>query len=220
MRLVLINPNTTRRTTDTMVAIAREAAGQGVAIDGMTAAFGTPLITTPDELTLSVDAVLDAASRLDLVGLSGIIVGAFGDPGLGHLRAVLPVPVTGLAEAGMLEAAAGGRRFAVATTTPRLVASIEGKARLLGLGPQFTGVYVPRETPRALMSDPERLHATLARLVLDARAGGAEAVVIGGGPLATAARALQDELDVPIVAPVPAAVRFAIRRARDKAART
>jgi len=40
----------------------------------------------------------------------------------------------------MIEAAAGGRRFGVATTTPELAAAIEGRARDLKLLPQCAGI--------------------------------------------------------------------------------
>jgi Asp/Glu/hydantoin racemase len=43
---------------------------------------------------------------------------------------------------------------------------------------------------------------------------GAEAIVIGGGPLAHAARAIQSHFTVPIVEPVPEAVRLAISLAK------
>jgi Asp/Glu/hydantoin racemase len=41
--------------------------------------------------------------------------------------------------------------------------------------------------------------------------------VIGGGPLAAAAEALAPRLPVPVIEPVPAAVRAAVRRAREAA---
>ncbi|WP_239519851.1 aspartate/glutamate racemase family protein, partial [Stenotrophomonas maltophilia] len=72
-------------------------------------------------------------------GLNGVIVSAFGAPALQNLRQHMTVPVTGIAEAGMAEAAAGGRRFAVVTTTPNLVTSIAGLAERYGHGPAFLG---------------------------------------------------------------------------------
>lgn len=41
---------------------------------------------------------------------------------------------------------------------------------------------------------------------------GAEAVIIGGGPLGQAAIALGDQFDVPLVAPISAAMRLLLSR--------
>ncbi|WP_204275490.1 hypothetical protein, partial [Enterobacter hormaechei] len=59
MRLLLINPNTNAATTEAMVAIARGSMTR-IAIDGMTAPFGVPLITNAAELTTAAEAVTAA----------------------------------------------------------------------------------------------------------------------------------------------------------------
>ncbi|MFX4392994.1 aspartate/glutamate racemase family protein, partial [Acinetobacter baumannii] len=69
----------------------------------------------------------------------GIIVAAFGDPGLRAVRATLAVPSVGIGESAMLDAARNGRRFGVATTTPLLKAAIDALPEELGLQPSYTG---------------------------------------------------------------------------------
>ena len=64
------------------------------------------------------------------------------------------------------------------------------------------------------MRQPESLLDALARACDEAvRLDGAQALVIGGGPLARAARALRHRVAVPLIEPVPAAVRLALARA-------
>ena len=210
MRLTLINPNTSANTTAAMVAIAEAEAG--FAISGQTAPFGQPLITTEAALDEAARAVATMARGLR--GASGVIVSAFGDPGLEALRAALECPVTGIAEASMAEAASGGRRFAVVTTTPDLIHAIARRASAEGHA-GFVGTWVTPGDPAWLTARPdalrEALHAACLRALEDT---GVEAIVIGGGPLALAARGLSGTLPVPIIEPVPAAVRLAIRRHR------
>lgn len=79
MRLIILNPNTSPATTDVMVSIAKDAAGKGVLVEGMTAKFGAPLITTPAMLKDAGQAVLAMADQL--AGADAVIVAAFGDPG-------------------------------------------------------------------------------------------------------------------------------------------
>jgi allantoin racemase len=210
MHLILLNPNTNDTTTAAMVRIAQDQAGQRARIEGRTAPFGAALITSPATLDLAEHAI--GAMAPGLAGAGGVIVAAFGDPGLDALRAGLRCHVTGIAEAGMAEAAAGGRRFAVVTTTPDLRVRIAQTAARHGHA-GFVGTWVTPGDPVSLMSDPQALLAALdaaCRAAIDE--GGAQALVIGGGPLAMAARALAGRLPVPLIEPVPAAVRLALAR--------
>lgn len=215
MRLILINPNTNAASTRSMLDIACAAAGTRAGVEGRTAGFGAPLITEPAALALAAEAVTALAPGLGQP--DGVIVAGFGDPGLAALRRLLACPVTGIAEAGMAEAAAGGRRFAVVTTTPALAESIAEAAARYGHAARFAGTWVTEGDPAAVMADPDRLTAALQTACRRAVEGGAEALVIGGGPLALAARRLAGTLPVPLIEPVPAAVHLAMSRAEGRA---
>lgn len=213
MRLLLVNPNTNARTTATMAGIARAAAPPGVTIDGATAASGAPLILDPAMLATAAAAVQALIAETNLAGYAGIIVAAFGDPGLDALRASVTLPVTGIAEAAMAEAAAHGR-FAVVTTTLLLAGSIVARAAAYGHGAACAGVWLTPGDASSLMADPTRLEAALEAAIGRAMEEAApDAIIIGGGPLAAAAAALRPRLRVPVIEPVPAAVALAIRRA-------
>lgn len=205
----LINPNTSVLTTDRMVDIARRAAGERVTVSGLTAPFGAPLITDEAALATAAKAVAAAADTVRSADVAGIIISAFGDPGLETVKARHACPVVGIAEASMLEAARGGRQFSVATTTPRLVAAIKQRAERYGVGRQLRSVRIPPGDATTLMSDNAGLLVALRRAVTDAiEQDGAEAVIIGGGPLAEAARELALEFAAPIIEPIPVAVRL------------
>lgn len=205
-RLVLLNPNTNAATTAAMVAIAQEAAGLDATVEGVSAPFGAALITTPEELALGAEAVAAACGTLAANPPDGLIVSAFGDPGLETARQHLSIPVAGIAEAAMWAAAAHGR-FGIVTTTPALVASIEGLARLYGFGEALASVRLTTGDPAATMRDPETLLAALELACHEAiEYDSVDAIVIGGGPLAAAARQLARRLPVPVIEPIPAAV--------------
>ena len=207
--IALINPNTSTATTATMLRIARETAGADVALHGVTAAFGASLITNPAALAKAEEAVVASIPRLSQA--SAVIIAAFADPGLRALRARLSIPVTGIAEAGMQEAATGGRPFAVVTTTPDLVDSIAATAA--GQGHEtFIGTWTTAGDPVALTGNATALCAALAEASQQAVSAGARAIVIGGGPLAEAARSLAASSPVPLIEPLPAAVRLCLRR--------
>lgn len=210
-RILLINPNSSVATTEMMVAIARSATVDGFDIDGATATRAPQMIVTPDALDAASTEVLEIAQS-NRHACDGIIVAAFGDPGLAGIKAAIELPAVGIGESSMLAAAENSRRFGVATTTPLLEAKIDALPEALGLRSYYTGVRFAEGDPQELMRDPARLRTALAGAVEACIAqDGAEAVIIGGGPLGEAARELQPMFTVPIIAPIPSAVARIIR---------
>ncbi|WP_145669776.1 aspartate/glutamate racemase family protein [Bradyrhizobium stylosanthis] len=209
--ILLINPNSNEATTTMMVAIARSVVADGFDIVGATARRTPAMIVSPDVLEAAAPEVEEIA-RARSGACCGIIVSAFGDPGLAGIRAAMKLPAVGIGESAMLEAAGNGRRFGVATTTPLLKAKIDALPEALGLRSLYTGTRFADGDPEELVRDPARLRAALAGAVEACIAqDGAEAVIIGGGPLGEAARELQPMFAVPVVAPIPSAVRRIIR---------
>ncbi|RYX91902.1 MAG: aspartate/glutamate racemase family protein [Comamonadaceae bacterium] len=211
--ILLINPNASAASTDMMVAIAQGAAPSGWRVTGATAAVGPGMIVNPVELGAAAQELQRTWRRVSYgdgvgAGWDGVIVSAFGDPGMDTLRQNTALPVAGICEASLLEAAAGGRRFGIATVTPDLAALIHQRVDELGLGALYTGIRLTPGAPRELAADPASLQRELALAVDDCiHLDGAKAVVIGGGPLAQAAGQLQALYGVPIIEPIPAAMR-------------
>lgn len=209
--ILLINPNSSTATTAMMVRLASLAAPPGWRIHGTTAGDGPAMIIEQAELERSaveVERSWLAHARAGAKPAEGVIVGAFGDPGIGRLRAVCGLPVVGLCESSMQEAATGGRRFGVATVTPGLAGAIDGLAVLHGFASLYTGIRLTSGEPRTLAADPQALEDALAGAVARCiEDDGTEAVIIGGGPLGQAAAALGPRFAVPVIAPIAAAVR-------------
>jgi allantoin racemase len=165
--ILLINPNSSRDTTAMMVEIARSCAPVGATVVGATAARSPPMIVTAEALTAAADEVVEIGTR-EAPLVAGIIVGAFGDPGLTALRRQVSVPVVGICEASMIEAAADGRRFGVATVTPQLAVPIEARARDLKLHHLYSGIRLTQGDPVMLAANPTLLQAALGNAVRNA----------------------------------------------------
>jgi len=82
-----------------------------------------------------------------------------------------------------------------------------------GFSAQFCGVFLTEGDTQTVMADPALLQPALLDACQRAASEGAQSVVIGGGPLAVAARALASSCPVPLIEPIPAAVRLAQQRA-------
>ncbi|MCS3728804.1 Asp/Glu/hydantoin racemase [Bradyrhizobium betae] len=194
-----------------MVAIAASAAVGGFDVVGATATRAPTMIVSAEALDAAAPEVEEIA-RARSAGCDGFVVAAFGDPGLAGIRAALSLPAVGIGESSMLEAAEGGRRFGVATTTPLLGAKIDALPEALGLQSRYTGTRFADGDAQELMRDRALLREALAGAVEACIVqDGAEAVIIGGGPLGEAARELQPMFTVPVIAPIPSAVARIIR---------
>src|SRR6218665_894810 len=117
--ILLINPNTSQASTAMMVEIAKAAAPARFTIMGATAACGAAMITNEAEMQRAA-AELPSTWLRSRADHAGVIVSAFGDPGIDALRRLTHVPVVGICEASIHAAAANGRRFGIATVTPGL----------------------------------------------------------------------------------------------------
>ena len=209
-RIALLNPNTSRASTALMMVSALSVRPPNVLIEGRNVCSGQAFIASPTALTEAALTVDACGPALADEGFDAIIVAGFGDPGVAKLRKRLGIPVVGLGEAGIAAAAHGGLRYAIVTVTPDLHDSLLASAHAAAPPAQLAGIRYTDGQPGAVMHDPLSLEAAL---LLACRAAidqdGAQAIVIGGGPLAQAAQSIASQLHIRIVDPVCAAVRQA-----------
>lgn len=212
-RIALINPNTNAHTTGQMVEIARRSLPPHATVCGLTVPEGPGLISDQLALDESREIVLAFGCEVATQGFDALIIAGFGDPGLHGLRGKIRLPVTGIAEAGIREAADGGRRFSIVTVTPQLHASLLDSAARYGHSRQLASIRYTEGDLSELMGDAARLTQALVdacRLAM--KVDGAQAIVIGGGPLASTVKAIALHLPIPIIDPVGAAVRLTCLR--------
>ncbi len=212
--ITLINPNSNAAATESMAELARlETAGVADVV-GISNDSAPPLLTTPQDMLDAVPGVvaLGVEAAAD-ERVAAIIVSAFSDPGLEELRAAVEIPVFGIGEEVFHEAARNERPFGIATVTPDqgLIDSFRDKAEALGYAHLYRGVRVTPGDPTELVQSAYRLDTALAEAVQTAiTEDGAEAVIMGGGPLSASALRLQPQFEVPLVVAVNAAARAAV----------
>ena len=213
LHIALLNPNTSEASTAIMLASARRALPPGATVSGHTATRGHALIADTAALQETSALMVPFALAVARAGADALVISAFGDPGLAAIRQRVAIPVAGLAEAGIAEAAQGGRRFSIVTVTPALQDSLAQAARQHGQAGQLASIRFTQGAVGDAMQGPQALEdALLDACRLAVQADGAQAIVIGGGPLAQAAAGISARLDVPVIDPVAAAVRLACRR--------
>lgn len=215
--LLVINPNTSESVSALLHRHAQQAAGPAVQVRTVTARFGAPYIACEASYLVAGHATLDAWAAALASGPApdAVLIGCFGDPGLLALRDTSRVPVTGLAEAAFVEAAAYGR-FAIVTGGARWQPILGRLAQMLGYGDKLAGIQTVTPTGAQLAADPVAARALLAAACQTAvRDFNADAVILGGAGLAGLAQAIQPGVSVPVIDSVLAATRQALLAAAD-----
>ena len=210
--ILLINPNTNAQTTAMMVQLVQQHLPASWCVYGVTAEQGVSMITTAQELYAASHQVracwVQAQNHLNL-SWDGVILACYADPEIEWLRAATGVPTVGIGEASMQAASAGQRRFGIATTTPELDLAMRMQVERLGLKHWYCGARYTEGNPMQLVAQADALLQQLHHAVEQcAQSDGAQAVVIGGGPLGQAAQALAAQTNIPLIAPLTAAAQW------------
>ena len=209
MRLLVLNPNATASITALIDAQAREAAGAGTTVLSDQPHWGASSIET------AVDSHVATLAMLELLGTvpphDGVLVSAFSDPGIAALREVIDVPVVGIGEAGIVEAASHGS-FAILTVARSSVGLVDRMVADNGLEDACVGVHA---APVSVLdaASPERVRDAMVAAAHEVVAATRpSSICVGGGPLGVHAAAVAAAVGLPVVNAVHAGVRALQRR--------
>lgn len=209
VRILLINPNSSRVVTDLMDRnVERLRAGGAHCIDCMTLDEGPPGIETQFDID-SVVAPLCRVIAAESDKTDAFVIGCFADPGLYSARETTDKPVLGICEAGIATALNMGERFGVISTATqsrnaelRLIRSYGYLHRCVGLEP----IDMPVTSIPTAADAEDRAVDAGARL----KRQGADVLVLGCAGMARYRTALQARLGLPVVDPSVAAVAMAM----------
>lgn len=209
MRLLLANPNSTEAITEACLGLARVAASPGTEVVGWTNREGPPVV---DSLYGDYLAGRPLARSLAAVAPTpdAVVLAGFGNYGTGAVKEVLAIPVVAMAEAAMAMAVPLCHRFAIVTTSPRMIPYTEDLVQLAGFAPRcatvravvLPAVDAPRPTDAWVV---DQLTAAVGRIHEET---GADLVILGGSRLSPYAAAVRGRTPLPIVEPVACAVQL------------
>lgn len=210
MKIKIINPNTTLEMTRGIEEAGRLAARPGTEILAVSPEFGPASIESYYDEYLCIPGVLDEVRKGEDEGADAYVIACYGDPGLHAAREVTGRPVVGIAEASLYMASMLAARFSIVTVLPRIRTMLEEMVDGYGMTRRVVSI---RTTPLCVLdieADPERSWQMVRD---DARRAveedDAEAVLLGCAGMADFANSLEEELGVPVIDGVVAAVKFA-----------
>ena len=209
MHILIANPNMTQRMTDLMVAEARQFCRPDTEISGVSAEFGVSYIGTRAEMAIAGYALLDCLAK-HYRGYDAVIIGAFCHSFVDAGKELTPLPVIGLAEAGMRAAQFFGRRTGLISVGPLGRATNEETVASLGLQTSVTAVRLLDLSGTDLANDQPKADAEVVRLGLAMVAeDDADVLVLGGAAFAEMAGRIKGHLPVPVISPIPYAIALA-----------
>ena len=206
MKLLLANPNATEAVTKACADLARAVASPGTEIVAWTNRGGPPVV---DSFYGDYMAGRPLAVALATVTPmpDAIVLAGFGNYGTSAVKEILDVPVVGLAEAAMAYATPLCHRFAIVTTSSRMIAYTEDLVHALGFAARCATVRAVELPPIGAGEPPAE--QVVARLAAEAAATGADLVILGGSRLSPYAAALRMRTPLVVVEPVACAVTMA-----------
>ena len=185
------------------------------------AASGTKVISTnPDSGPLSIESLTDEA--ISVVGVleeikkgenekvDAYIIACFGDPGLYPSRELTKAPVIGIAEAAFHLATLVATNFTIVTTLQRTCHIAERLLQLYGFENQCKNIRATDIPVLDLLDDDAKFYDMLlteCQLAKDEDKTGA--IVLGCGGMSGFTKQLQEELQMPVIDGVTAAVKLA-----------
>lgn len=209
MRIKVINPNTTLEMTENIEKVSNKYAREDTEIVAVSPDKGPLTIESYYDDYLAVPGLLEEIIS-DRDEYDAFVNACWGDPGLFACREVTNKPVVGIAEGSMYVANMLGATFSVATIIPRAKHFIQAAVEKTGLESRCASV---RCTDLTVM-ETESTRDAAAEALLEAswkaiEEDEAEAICLGCAGMGGLDEILEEELPVPVIDSVGAAVVLA-----------
>lgn len=207
MKILVINPNISESVTGLIRAEAIRAASPGTEIIVRTAQSGVEYIETRVEALLAGVAVAQIIAE-ESENVDGIVVAAFGDPGMPALKELVDIPVIGITEAAIHTAALLGSRFSIVAISDRIQAWYRECVENNRMSASLASIRSLQDPLESIGSVQDQYRDKLLKLAKEVvTKDGADTVILAGAPLAGLARDIGAEIPVPVVDGISAGVK-------------
>jgi allantoin racemase len=208
VRIAVINPNTTRESTDAVVRSARAVARPGTEIFGITPNFGPESCEGWHDSFVSAAAVIDAVQTTK-EPYDALVMAGFGEHGRQALRELVDVPVVDMTEAAVELAYLIGDKYGIITSLARTIPLIEDSLRSSGLLGRCAALLATEIPVLDLDRYPDRTTEAFVAKAQEALDRGADVLILGCGGMSQVRQQIQQRLQAPVVDGVAAAIALA-----------
>jgi allantoin racemase len=210
MKIRVINPNTTVSMTSKIGDAARKIASPGTIIVATNPKSGPVSIESHFDEAISAVGVTEEVRGGENENTDAYVIACFGDPGLLAARELTQAPVIGIAEAAFHVATLISTRFSIVTTLGRTGIIAEHLLQVYGFSHHCRQVRAAEIPVLDLEDDGDAASNRIIEECLRAKAeDNIGAIVLGCGGMADLTAHIQNEVGLPIVEGVTAAVKLA-----------
>jgi allantoin racemase len=210
MRIKIINPNTTWAMTEGIKNAALSVKRDDTEIIAVSPNGGPTSIESYYDKYLSIPGVLEEVKKGEAENVDAYIISCYGDPGLEAAREITSKPVLGIAESSLYLASMLAARFSIVTVLPRIKTMMEELVKGYSMEQRVLSI---RTTPMGVLDFEKDPELGMEMLRQEGRRAleedHAEAILLGCAGMAEFANELEEELGVPVIDGVVAAVKFA-----------
>ena len=208
MKIKVINPNTSVSMTQKIGLAAQMVASPGTEIIACNPEMGPISIEGHYDEALSVVGVLDEIRKGEAEGVDGYVIACFGDPGLLAARELAKGPVVGIAEAAMHTASFISTGFSIVTTLSRTKLIAQHLVNNYGMSRLCRNIRAINLPVLSLEANGQAKNLILQECKNAMAEDECGAIVLGCGGMADLAIQLRQQLGIPVIDGVSAAVKI------------
>jgi Asp/Glu/hydantoin racemase len=207
-RILVINPNTTRRCTEGIAAAIAGFAAPGLPRFEVTELeAGPPAVITWRDWFSVVEPLCALVEREKA---AAYIVACVSDPGVDALRTVTRAPVFGPLRSALAAALARADRFGLIAFADPSVQRQRRAMAAMGIEARCAA-HRPLNLPMEVLTDPVAPRAALTAMAKEMAGQGAEAIILGCAGMAGHRAAVEQAAGVPVIEPCQAAAALALQ---------
>jgi len=209
MKIKVINPNTTLEMTKSIDDAAKNIARTDTEIFSVSPTMGPESIESYYDDYMSIPGILDEIKKGDQEGFEAYVIACYADPGVHAARELTSAPVLGIAEASLYLASILAARFSIITTPYRMKTVTEDLIQHYGMNHRVQKI---KALPIAVIDfekNPSCANLLKEEAIKSVQEDDAEAILLGCAGMAQFAEDLQNDLGVPVIDGVVAAVKIA-----------
>lgn len=209
MKILVLNPNTSRLVTDKIEKVVRKVARKDVEVVVDCLEHGPEVLESYYDEARATPYSIEKVQQANREGFDAVIIAAFCDPGIEALKEISDIPVYGTEEAAFSAALLLGNKFAILTEKKQKESVKAQHVRKLGLESRFANVRALGMGVVEIAEDERKVidrAVELSRRMIDEDK--AEVIIMGCASMAGYSAELEEKLQVPILDPVSVAYKM------------
>lgn len=208
-KLLIINPNSSEEMTRDIHNTVAYAADEVFSIEVVRMEGSPHVLESFADYTLAGAQVIAYLRRMQTQGqfpYDGVLLACMGDPCLYAVKEVSPVPVVGIAEAGISTALLAGYRFSILASSAKAKPMMESMVMSYGLTARMASVETFDLPIDAFLMDAEILRSNIRRTAECAESHGADVLLLGCAGMTMLSSEMNTLTRLPVIDPIKAGV--------------